>query len=287
VQIGDRWEVVMMILMRARLAAVIALAATFATVPASSDAAPPVNDDIRSATVITSTPATFRVSTREATASPVDGRCVYGASVWYRFRPAFSQTLRLTTLGSNYDTVLAVFRGPRAARTLVACRDDTNFGLFSAVQLRFDAGRTYWLAASRCCSDARRGRDLDLRIYPPVKTTVTTSVDEVLAGDVSGRLTVRATTACVPRAAAFVNVRASQRVGDGVARATGGVSLPLCSTPGQSWAVTLDSETAVAFREGRVRLTVHSEASDGIGVASQDTDETSAVGLDPNGRRLL
>ena len=272
--------------MKARFFLAGAIAGSLAAVPVSAEAAPPGNDDIRAATTVTSAPAAFLVDTRGATASPSDGPCVAGASVWYRVRPTATQTMRVVTLGSNYDTVLAVFSGPRNARTLLKCRDDTNFGLFSAVQLRFAAGQTYWVAVSACCGDHRHGRDLDLRIYPPATSSVTTAVDKVVAGDVSGRLTVSGTTTCGLRAAAFVNIRASQRVGDGVARAFSGAEIPVCTSPGQAWTATFDSETAVAFREGRVYLTVHTDASDGISAAGHDLNAPFTVELDPNGRRV-
>ncbi|MET0882909.1 MAG: hypothetical protein ABWZ13_02060, partial [Acidimicrobiales bacterium] len=35
-----------------------------------------------------------------------------GASVWYRFRVGFNQVVRISTRGSNFDTLLAVYRGP-------------------------------------------------------------------------------------------------------------------------------------------------------------------------------
>ena len=272
--------------MRARFLLAGAMAASLAAIPGSADAVPPANDDIRAATAITSVPAAFEVDTREATASPGDGSCVFGASVWYRLRPAATQTLRVVTLGSDYDTVLALFSGRRADRQLLKCRDDTEFGLFSAMQHRFEAGQTYWIAVSTCCGDGRRGRSLDLSIYPPTTVTVETTIDEVVAGDVSGRLIVKGTTTCDPRAAAFVYVRASQRVGDFVARAESGAEVPLCSSTGQAWTATLDSETATAFRAGRVSLTVHTSASDGISVARAELSGPYPVGLDPNGRRL-
>src|SRR5262245_16929646 len=101
------------------------LAGTMAALPTTAAATvAPANDSIRHASVISDLPASFSQSTRGATAGRYDGRCVQGASVWYRFTPERTVTGRVVTIGSNYDTVLAVFRGPRADRTLLRCNDD-------------------------------------------------------------------------------------------------------------------------------------------------------------------
>src|SRR3712207_3140725 len=116
-----------------------------------SYATAPSNDSIANARVITGIPTQIVQRTRAASPSVNDGdQCVGGDSVWYRFDPSTTITGRIITLGSNYDTNLTVFSGPRASRTTVACSDDA-IGDASAVEVEFLAGTTYWIAVSACC----------------------------------------------------------------------------------------------------------------------------------------
>ncbi len=59
------------------------------------------------------------------------------ASVWYQYTPASTGSISLDTLGSTYDTYLAVWTGTRNNLTLVAC--DNNTSTTSASQLSFNA----------------------------------------------------------------------------------------------------------------------------------------------------
>ena len=74
-------------------------------------AAAPHNDLVRNATGISSLP--FSVE-QDATESHTDGPrgCGNRGSVFYKFRPANDMRLQADTLGSGYDTVLTVLRGP-------------------------------------------------------------------------------------------------------------------------------------------------------------------------------
>lgn len=263
-----------------------ALLLTAAVAMPASYAAPPANDSIRRPVVISALPTLFSQSTREATSSASDGQCTFGATVWYRYRPTTTKTLRVTTLGSRYDTVLAIHQGPRSARTLLGCNDDRRDGLFSALQTRYEAGQTYWLAVSACCRKAARGGDLELRVYPPKLPEVTSTVTTAEAGGVSGRLHIEGSTDCALVSEVEASLRVSQRVGDGdgVARGTGGFYLPKCSPGGQSWDMTLDSETSWAFKEGTIALNLHTVASDGIGVDHHDLAANVPVGFDVAGR---
>ena len=44
--------------------------------------------------------------------------CVYARSVWFRYVPDQTSRVRITTIGSSYDTVLAVFTGNRSPQEL-------------------------------------------------------------------------------------------------------------------------------------------------------------------------
>jgi len=73
-----------------------------------------------------------------------------GASVWYRFRVGFNQVVRISTRGSNFDTLLAVYRGPDVRHlSQVRANDDVdiaNGDLTSRVQFPAQAGVTYRIA---------------------------------------------------------------------------------------------------------------------------------------------
>jgi hypothetical protein len=60
-------------------------------------------------------------------------------TVWYRITPSVSGSTTISTLYSNFDTVIAVYVGS----TQVACNDDYSGSLTSQVTLNMTAGTTY------------------------------------------------------------------------------------------------------------------------------------------------
>jgi len=74
-----------------------------------------------------------------------------GASQWSPYVPSSDGLLRVTTDGSNFDTLLGVFTGPAdggfEALTLVACDDNSGAnGRTSALSVPVKAGVTYYIA---------------------------------------------------------------------------------------------------------------------------------------------
>lgn len=68
----------------------------------------------------------------------------FGHTVWYRFAPSYDVVVDMTTQGSNYDTVLAVFTGGPGSFTAVACNDNAGaIAPQSALSLEANAGATY------------------------------------------------------------------------------------------------------------------------------------------------
>jgi hypothetical protein len=255
--------------------------AVVAGASAGAHAAPPDNDRIRDARTITEIPTRVVQGTQQATSSANDGECVSGASVWYQFRPGTTSIARAVTAGSDFDTVLAVFRGPRTNRTLVACSDD-SVGSASAVEVSFEAGARYWIAVSACCGpDGDGGRSV-LSLYRPRVASMTVTRGPVQTGQVSGRLFVRGTIRCNTPSLAEVAVQASQRVGTMVARGSGVVFVPLCDGTARAWSVRVDSDTAVAFQEGVASVTVQGFSADGFDTAETEQTANVAVGSNPN-----
>ncbi len=107
-----------------------------------------VNDVCTGATAITGTPFSATTSTSlaapEATApAPACGNQSRGKSVWYRFTAPANSTLTATTVGSNYDTILAAYTGSCGALSQISCNDD-SVGAQSRVSFQAVAGTTYY-----------------------------------------------------------------------------------------------------------------------------------------------
>ena len=229
-------------------------------------AAPPANDAITSATPLGAPPARFVVDTRQATASSTDGSCVNGRSVWFRTRPTVTNTVRLSTLGSDYDTVMAVFRGPRTNRTRIACVDDSFDNTpTEARQVRLVAGNTYWIAVSACCTRTAPGGRLVLNTFRPTAAGVTTNITSVKTGAISGRLLVRGTARCTTPSELVLSLTASQRVAAGANVARGeGSAIGICRPVASTWTVTVDSQTGWAFQPGPISMTLAGFVFDGF-----------------------
>jgi len=262
---------------RARRVAAVTIAALLAMCAAmpAATAAPPTNDDITHATVISTVPSRFTVDTREATSDPTDSAgCIGASSVWYRFQPSSDVTARAVTVGSDYDTLLAVFTGVPSQLTQVACNDD-RIGLASGEQLHFAASQTYFLAISSFCGEEScvAGGHAVLRLYEPVPFSTRRSTARAVADDVSGEAVLTGEHACSNAGLATFTITIRQRLGSHVARATGTITA-WCTARSRPWTLTFDSTTGLAFRPGRARLTVAYHATDGFAAVTHNVTET-------------
>ena len=111
---------------------------------------PVANDDIGSATPITTVPFSTSENTTNATTASDDSTFVCAgtqgaASVWFSFVPTTDGILRANTKGSTYDTILAVWQGTRGSLSSVACNDNRGAGRTSAVTASLTGGTTYYL----------------------------------------------------------------------------------------------------------------------------------------------
>ena len=128
--------------------------ATPTATPTATTPPPPctANDNINSAVIVSSLPFTSSVvDTTCATTAPNDpivscgGFATHSNSVWYRLTPGENMSINITTNGSEYDTVLAVFTGEPGFLDEVDCDDDGG-ELQSLIQfLPVSAGATYWI----------------------------------------------------------------------------------------------------------------------------------------------
>ncbi len=179
-----------------RLAAMLAvitplLAATAAPASASS----PSNDDIGSATVITSVPFHDVVDLSTATWDySTDISYCYGQanSVWYSFTPTASEQVVFDPSPSNQYIAIDVFSGSPGALTFIGCGQGGNsFG--EGFILNADAGTTYWIMASPICCIAVP--TLDLSVYLPAAPQATLSVDGGTV-DLGGNASITGTLDC-------------------------------------------------------------------------------------------
>lgn len=124
--------------------------------PVSADAqttlvVAPTNDNFPSAIAISAIPYTHTVDTRAATTATDDPipTCGYGKnsnSVWYKYTAPANGLLEIDTWESEYDTVLAVWRGTQGSLTQVACNDDI-YGYLQAWigEIPVTASTTYYI----------------------------------------------------------------------------------------------------------------------------------------------
>ncbi len=119
-------------------------------------AAPPPNDTFANARNVTGIPFQHIVSTTEATetdnndpdAIPCEGRVLDRGkrTVWYRYQATTNRGIHADTIGSNYDTYIAVWRGTSLNNlTLITCDDDVFGDLYSEVLFATTAGNTYYI----------------------------------------------------------------------------------------------------------------------------------------------
>ena len=94
----------------------------------------------------------FSRDTRAATVEPDEPspNCAFdgvGHSVWYRVTPSSAGTLRISTAGSTYDTVAAVYSGPSLAfLSQRGCNDNApGGGRTSVVTVTVTAGETLYV----------------------------------------------------------------------------------------------------------------------------------------------
>jgi hypothetical protein len=134
---------------RRAFGAVLALLAIAGTAGAQ-----PANDDCADATVIAGLPFSDAVDTTAATteAGDPDFECEYhdggqgGRSVWYRYTSPAGGSLEVDTFGSDYETLVAAWRGSCGALGLLAaCNEhdhETGWPARSRLIVTLSAGET-------------------------------------------------------------------------------------------------------------------------------------------------
>lgn len=112
---------------------------------------------------------TPRITDREAD-DPVDicGVTDYTQSLWYRFRPATTGGYLFSTLGSNYDTVMAVYEADQASFNQSNC--NAGFmGNQAAIGLQLDSARMYYILIANQ-SNSEVSAMLQLQVTSAIET---------------------------------------------------------------------------------------------------------------------
>jgi thermitase len=111
----------------------------------------PTNDNFNSPITINNIPYSNTQDTWGATVATTDPTPACGSgknsnSVWYKYTAPSNGLLEIDTWGSDYDTVLAVWKGTISSLTLVQCNDD-NYGYTEAwlENVPVTAGTTYYI----------------------------------------------------------------------------------------------------------------------------------------------
>jgi hypothetical protein len=136
---------------------------------------PATNDDFDSPKQISSLPYTDIMDTTGATSTADDPAlymCDRGpgvATVWYRFTPSTTGHLRVDTIGSNYDTMLAVWTGTRGDLQMAACNDDLDWPANpeSSLVRTVSAGTTYHIEVAEYGSSLASEVSSDLASKSP------------------------------------------------------------------------------------------------------------------------
>ncbi|HWW01808.1 MAG TPA: lysyl oxidase family protein [Candidatus Acidoferrum sp.] len=122
------------------------------TIPPASCLIGPVNDNFINAMIITNTPFSFSEFNACATkeiGEPNHAGNAGGHSIWFTWTPATNQTAVITTKGSDFDTLLAVYTGNNLlALTPVASNDDIIPEVYLQSEVTFfaAAGTSYRIA---------------------------------------------------------------------------------------------------------------------------------------------
>jgi hypothetical protein len=178
-------------------------------------AAPPPNDAIASATAIDGLPFRASLDTTGATSESDDpvyaGR---GSTVWYSFTPRESARVVIDTAGSDYDTMLFVFKGSPGALRQVAWDDDgVSENGQSRLLLKAQAGVTYHVMVGAFADSAPGRLVLSARVGPP-PLTLSLRFDPAAALDPrTGAATVRGKVTCSERVVVGVVGDVSQGAG--------------------------------------------------------------------------
>jgi hypothetical protein len=113
---------------------------------------PPANDACSGAIALApGTPYTVNTAVATSTGDPTPGcQGSFGKGIWFTYTPATSGNVTISTCGSDFDTVLAVYSGSCGSLTPVACNDNNGPSCATSrasVSFSATSGTTYLILA--------------------------------------------------------------------------------------------------------------------------------------------
>lgn len=235
------------------------LAVTFVvSVGGPALASPPSNDVEARAIGVDTVPFTHSVDTSDANA---DGPrfCSSHASVFYTFTPSATVRVQVDTLGSDYDTTLAIYTRDELGKVGQIGCDDDRFGDASGLRLRAVAGTTYVVMVNRCCGNPREGRPgrpggplvLTVTKFSSASLLATLTVDRGTVDPSEGIATISGTITCSRRSIVYTEGVLNQlRQEVFVARGYWYAAIPCTPDAPVPWSMDVDTETSVVFGAG-------------------------------------
>lgn len=166
-------------------------------------AVPPANDAFAnritlSGTGTLNTSGTNAEATKE-TGEPFHWNSTGGKSVWWSWTAPSSGVCVMNTLGSNFDTLLAVYTGSAVnALSLIASNDDTS-GVQSRVSFSVAAGTTYQIAVDG---------------YNSATGSISLTIEQPVPPPANDSFAARDTLSGAPTSVAGTNVGATVEVGE-------------------------------------------------------------------------
>lgn len=136
----------------------------------------PVNDNFANRTLVAA-PGTLAGTNVNATAEAGQPILPAGATntVWWRFTPTVNGQLTLSTCGSGFDSVLAVFTGAALDALTPVAENDDSCGLNASVTFQALAGTEYQIAVAGKL-DASGTIALNLAVTPAAPAATTTAL---------------------------------------------------------------------------------------------------------------
>ena len=146
-----------------------------------------------------------------------------------RSTPAEDVYVQVDTLGSDYDTVMAIYTRDEAGRIVEGSCNDDRLGSASGLRLRAAAGTTYLFMVGRCCgngsSDRPGGRGGQLVVTVTEVSSVpldfVVTVDGGTVDPATGIATISGTITCTKRSLVYGDAELRQ-LRDGIFIARGG-----------------------------------------------------------------
>lgn len=143
--------------------------------------AQPENDDFANAIELTASEGAISGTNIDATGEdnetlPDEGYAIPITSIWYSLSPSDSGTFQIDTIGSDFDTILAVYTGTSVDNLIEVISNDDTVGVQSTVRFEVESGTTYHIAVYGY-SGSQGNTTLNWQLIPSVEGKVALPFD--------------------------------------------------------------------------------------------------------------